>query len=1036
MQVGELHAKLRLDDSDFHSGLNEAQGNLGKLGSAATTAGKVAVGALAGLGVAAVGAAGQGIRTFANFEAAMNNVAAVSGATGDEFQSLEDQAKELGRTTQFSATQAADAMGFLAMAGFEANDIMGAMPGTLQLAAAANMDLASAADTVSNILTGYGKDVEDLAHVNDVLVATMTNANVDLNMLGESMKFVGPIASSVGVEFEEAAAAVGLLGNAGIQGSMAGTSLRGAISRLINPTEQAAGLMEELGITAMDAEGNFVGFESIVRQLEDSGANTAQMMSLFGDRAGPAMAALVDQGADALADLTKELEESGGTAERIAGVQMEGLLGAWKQIQSAAEGLFIEIGQNLAPSVQRLADTMLEHAPRMAEALTPVITAIGEGFVRLVEHGISFAEMFVNRVLPKLRDFASRAIEVFTGTILPAILGFIEAVVPRLQSFADWFLDSALPVIQDFASQAADFFTGTLLPAIQNALDEIIPRLQDFAAWFQDSAIPAALEAIGDAFSGLLEAAQPVFDWIRDNKDTVLAGLAGVITAVVIPAMAAWTLATWASVAAHIAAAVAWMAAYAPIIALVAAVGVAVGALYYAWTNNLGGIQEKTQAVWDAVRPVLQAAWDRLQQFADVVLPELKGAWETLQSAIRRVVDYLWNSVIKPTFAAIQGFIEDHGDTIIAVLEGAWEIIESTVSTAVDIIEGIIVAALKLIQGDWEGAWDAIKGALDSAWEHIQKVVGLLRDFVVEAISILASRTWETISGWKDDIISAAGELFAQVTSWVGSLKDTVIEYIADMASETWSTVSGWVSDVIGGARDLYNDVTSFVADLRDDVIQFFVDLVTDAWDSWSGLVSDVVNAAAELVSDVMAEIEALPGRIMEVFADAGTWLLQAGKDIINGLIDGIKSMIPDLDVSLGDITGMIPNLKGPPVEDARLLTPAGQKIMQGLITGIESQEPPLERTLGSITDRIEAVARGARVHAMPVQILEPMTRPLDVDSLVSALTHNFAPNTVRGDSGMTKLDIDLIMNGREVARVADEVMFANQRMRVRPVTP
>ncbi|HSH40546.1 MAG TPA: phage tail tape measure protein, partial [Arenicellales bacterium] len=186
---------------------------------------------------------GFALKAAGDFEQGMNRVQAVSGATGGQLDALREQAKEMGRTTQFSASQAADAMGFLAMAGFEVDEIVGALPGTLQLAAAAQMDLGSAADIVSNILSGYGMEVEELSRVNDVLAKTMSSTNTDLLQLGEAMQYAGPVAAAAGVQFEEAAAAVGLMGNAGIQASMAGTSLRGAISRILNPTAAATKAM-------------------------------------------------------------------------------------------------------------------------------------------------------------------------------------------------------------------------------------------------------------------------------------------------------------------------------------------------------------------------------------------------------------------------------------------------------------------------------------------------------------------------------------------------------------------------------------------------------------------------------------------------------------------------------------------------------------------------------------------------------------------------------------------------------------------------
>lgn len=342
MEIGRLVAVIDGDLSGLQRALGDAKNTLQRDGRMMQSAGKaLSLGVTAP--IVAIGTAA--IATGMQFESSMNRVRALSGATGDDFDALQGQAKDLGRTTQFSASQAADAMGFLAMAGFDANEIVGAMPGTLQLAAAAQLDLARAADIVSNILTGYGLEVEDLGRANDVLVKMMTSANVDLNMLGESFKYVGPIAKSAGLEFEEVAAAIALMGNAGIQGSMSGTALRGAITRLLKPTGEVSDTMQKLGLNVTDASGQLLPLVDIVEQLERSGADTADMMALFGQRAGPAMAALVSQGADALRDMTQAGRDAGGIAQEIANVQMEGLRGSFLRLKSAWEGVLITISE-------------------------------------------------------------------------------------------------------------------------------------------------------------------------------------------------------------------------------------------------------------------------------------------------------------------------------------------------------------------------------------------------------------------------------------------------------------------------------------------------------------------------------------------------------------------------------------------------------------------------------------------------------------------------------------------------------------------
>ena len=366
--VGDLVVNIKADGSNLNreldktesrmKGMSQSMGRVGRRMSLAVTA-------------PIAGFAASSIMVAASFEKEMNKVRALTGSTGDEFKALENQALELGKTTMFSARQSADAMGFLAMAGFEANEVMGAMPSVLNLAAAGQMDLATTADITSNILTGYRMDVEQLSHANDVLVTAMTSANVDLTMLGESMKYVAPIASSAGFQFEEMTAAVALLGNAGIQGSMAGTSLRFAIGSLLDPSDEATATLRKLGIQTHDTEGNLLGMVDIVRQLENSGADTASMLSIFGQRAGSGMAALVSQGADALEGLITKLEESGGTAERVAEVQMSGMAGSMLEFKSALENLQITIGVELNPILTELLD----------EHITPLV----KGFADLDE---------------------------------------------------------------------------------------------------------------------------------------------------------------------------------------------------------------------------------------------------------------------------------------------------------------------------------------------------------------------------------------------------------------------------------------------------------------------------------------------------------------------------------------------------------------------------------------------------------------------------------------------------------------------------
>ncbi len=224
-----------------------------------------------GLTLPILGIAAAAIKTAGDFETSMNRVRAVTGATADEMIELEATARELGATTQFSAKQAADAMSFLAMAGFETNKIIGAMPATLNLAAAAQIDMGQAADIASNILAGFNLDADELAGAIDVMAKTFTSSNTDLVQLGEAMSLVAPISEGLGVSIEETSAAIGILSNAGIQASSAGTGLRRTLSVLVTESDR-------LGIATLDAAGDMRPLADILDDLEEVGLSTADAL--------------------------------------------------------------------------------------------------------------------------------------------------------------------------------------------------------------------------------------------------------------------------------------------------------------------------------------------------------------------------------------------------------------------------------------------------------------------------------------------------------------------------------------------------------------------------------------------------------------------------------------------------------------------------------------------------------------------------------------------------------------------------------------
>lgn len=348
IRAGRAFVELGVSDR-LTAGLRRAQARLKAFGSNVQAMGQRLVAASA---MAAAPLAASSI-TFARFEQSMARVRALTGASERDLKRLEAEAKRLGESTVFSASQAAEAMGFFALAGFDVDQILRAMVPTLNLAAAGQLEIAQAADIAAKIMAGMGIEAEDLGAAVDVLTKAMTTANTDLQQLGDAMKFVGPIAKSAGIDLEEIIAAIQLLSNAGIQAEMAGTTLRGALLTLTSPSRQARDMLDRLGVATADASGNVRPLADIIGDLERAlaGMGSAERLealgTIFPTRQAAGMAELISQGGAQLRSYTEALRDSGGTAAKIAEVQLNTLHGQATLLKSAMEGLAISIGEAL-----------------------------------------------------------------------------------------------------------------------------------------------------------------------------------------------------------------------------------------------------------------------------------------------------------------------------------------------------------------------------------------------------------------------------------------------------------------------------------------------------------------------------------------------------------------------------------------------------------------------------------------------------------------------------------------------------------------
>lgn len=476
---GKIVIETDLDSSGIESGIK-------RLGSITTKGLKVATTAIAGTTTALGGISAAAIKVGSDFEAQMSRVKAISGATGDEFEQLREQAIQLGADTAFSSKEAAQGMENLAAAGFTTSEIMDAMPGMLDLAAASGEDLASSSDIAASALRGFGLEAKDAAHVADVLAENANRTNSSVAETGEAMKYIAPLARAAGISMEETAAAIGIMANAGIQGSQAGTTLRGALSRLSKPTDNMLGAMEELGIAFYDSEGKMKSLSEQVGMMRKamSGMTDEQknnyLVTLYGQEALSGMLALINEGEGELSSLTEAYKACDGSAKEAAETMQDNLQGAIEQLGGSAESLGIIFYDSVSGSLKETVQVVNESVDNITEAFTDggldsAIQTAGDEFANLAAEAASHA--------PEMVDTA---------------VDFIESFAKGIGKNKKKLVNAAEDMAETLAGGLADLLPNELEKPVEKAIDAISKS-------FKKGGLEEAGETVADTFDNLIE---------------------------------------------------------------------------------------------------------------------------------------------------------------------------------------------------------------------------------------------------------------------------------------------------------------------------------------------------------------------------------------------------------------------------------------------------------------------------------------------------------------------------------------------------
>lgn len=620
-EVGSIYVRIGAQIDDFEAAMRKIEGSIKQAES--RFEGMRAVGerlSSVGQKVALAGGAmatgfGFAVKTAADFEAQMSKVQALSGATEADFQRLRDAAIELGAQSVYSAGEAAQGMQILAAAGFDTNQIIAAMPGLLNAAAAAEEDFATVADIMVAAMSGFGLQARDMAHIADVLASAANASAISITDIGYSLKYIAPVAKTAGVNLEEVSAALAILGNAGIKAEQAGTTLRMALIRLADPPKEAAEIMEQLGIRVTDASGKMLPFQQIIAQLHDkfSGLSQAQKLqaaaTIFGAEAMSGMLTLIEAGPQQLGALAAEFQNSSGAAQQMADTMTNNLAGALEQLKGALESAFIAIGTALTPAIQTIVGHIQNLVNWFNQLPEPVKQAIS-----------------VAGALAAALTLAGGVILIFAGQILQGIsaaknLGLTLSALPKMFTLLIGPIGIAMAAIAAFVAIAyvviknwepiKGFFSG-LWKKVTGIFEDAVSSIS--------KVITNTWDKISKTTSQIWEGIKNFFATWWPTLLLVFAGPLGYIVV--------WIVQHWDKVKATTTAI--WNSIISFLSGIWGSIRSAAASLWNAISGAISGpmqtLNNTVTSIWSSIKASLTSAWNSLKSSASSIFSSIADA--------------------------------------------------------------------------------------------------------------------------------------------------------------------------------------------------------------------------------------------------------------------------------------------------------------------------------------------------------------------------------------------------------------------------
>lgn len=758
---------------------------------------------IGGLGVAAV-------KTAADFDSSMSRVAAISGATGDDLQALRDKAREMGEKTKFSASEAADAMTYMAMAGWKSKDMISGIDGIMSLAAASGEDLATTSDIVTDALTAFGLSAKDSGHFADILAAASSNANTNVSMMGETFKYCAPIAGALGFSAEDTAEAIGLMANAGIKSSQAGTALRTIMNNLAGDVKISGRAIGEVTIATTNADGSMRDLSDILADCrvafgnltESEKANAAE--SLVGKNAMSGFLALMNAAPEDIAKLSGALDNCDGSAEKMAATMQDNLAGQLTILKSQLQELAISFGEILMPAIRSIVSKIQDFVDKlngMDEGTKQAIVKIG-----LLVAAIGPLLIVIGNVISKtgtaLRAFSSLGKGVLKlsynfqngiglagklGTALGGISAPVLAVVAVIGTLVAAFMH--LWNTNDGFREAIIGTWNKIKETVSGFCQGIVDRLNALGFEFKD--ILDVLKTAWDAFCSLLA---PVFEGVFNNIANILSTVTGVITGI-----------------------------------LDVFIGIFTGNWSQAWT----GVKEIFSSIWDGISSFFSNILNVIKGVADVVLGWFGTSWNEVWTNVKSFFENIWNGIV-------------------SFFKSVWDGICNTVKTAVMLIGSILQAAFDIITLPFRLIWENCKEIITSAWQKIKNTVTT----VINAVSSVISTVMGAIKNVFSTVWTAISTKVSSVVNGIKTTVSTVFNAIKTTASSVWNGIKNAISSVVDGIKNKVSSVFNSVKSTVSSVFNGIKSTATSVWNGIKNAITTPIEAAKNKIKGVVDSIK------------------------------------------------------------------------------------------------------------------------------------------------------------------------------------